>query len=88
MKSHRDQTRRVDRAFNSIDSETGYAVRFEKNRQGWWYFKPNAFVALSLARRLRAVRRHTHEVIHYCFETAAEHGWPVPKPERKETSQL
>jgi len=35
MKSYPNQKHRAGRAFNSIDSETGYAVRFEKNRQGW-----------------------------------------------------
>jgi hypothetical protein len=83
MKPHPNKKRRAGRAFNGIDVATGYAVRFEMNRQGRWCSSVISFPAYSYAPSLRTVRRHTHEAIGYCLEDAAEEGWEVPEPEGK-----
>jgi hypothetical protein len=85
MKPKPNQERRAGPAFNSVDKATGYAVRFEKTRQGNWCSMVRSFCAISLAPSLRTVRRHTTEAIGYSLEGAIEDGWPIPTPEGKAT---
>ena len=71
--------------FNGLDRETGYAVRFDLSRRGWWWSSVNAFPAWSTALTLRTARVRANEAIHIHLEHAIENGLPIPEPERKET---
>jgi hypothetical protein len=84
MKPKLNRKRRAGNAFNGMDKATGYAVRFEKTKQGNWCSSVNSLIALSMAPSLRTVKRHTNEAIGYHIEGAIEDGHTLREPEWRE----
>lgn len=76
--------RRTYNYFIAVDP-TGYIVRCERNRSGYWCAKPDAFMALCGATTMRKVKKLASEAIQIHLEAAVEDGLEPPKPEREPT---
>lgn len=80
------KVRRLDRRtynyFNAVDP-TGYIIRYERNRRGFWCGKPDSFMAVFGAKTMRQVKNLASEAIQIHLEAAIEDGLEPPKPERE-----
>jgi predicted RNase H-like HicB family nuclease len=69
--------------FNGMDAKSGYAVRFERSRDGTWWALPLQFVALGVGSTIRAAKKSVSEAIGWWLEDMQENGWPIPELEWK-----
>jgi predicted RNase H-like HicB family nuclease len=80
MKTKRELERRGHFGFNAIDPKSGYAIRFESSKQGYWWVHASQIAAFSFGLTLRQARVMISESIEVWLEAQAEMGWPIPTP--------
>jgi predicted RNase H-like HicB family nuclease len=83
MKTKRELKRRGWFGFNAIDPKSGYAIRFESTKHGYWSIYSTQIAAYSFGLTLRQARAMIHESIQIWLESSIADGWPVPKPEKE-----
>ena len=84
MKPHPKQRRRAGRAFNSIDKQWGYAVRFVQAKDGGWGAITVQMCVVGLGSSLREARQSVSDGIAFWLEYKRDNNQSVPEPEWRE----
>jgi len=59
-------------AFNSTDKQTGYAIRFEQSKDGFWLANATQFPALSVGRTIGKAKAKIGEAIQLYLRSMKE----------------
>ena len=75
--------RRPIKGFNSVDTASGYAVRFGRSKSGYWsaITVTPGMCALGCGNTIGECRKSIADGIRYSIEWAQEEGRTLPAPE-------
>jgi hypothetical protein len=71
------------KVFNSVDSASGYAIRFGQSKSGYWSAVTLAtgMCVVGTGSTLGKCRKSIRDGIRYTLEWLKEDGDPIPEPE-------